>query len=141
MDLAGRCHCGKLEFTLAWPEATAIPARACGCSFCRKHGGLWTSHPQAALTVRIGDRACVAEYEFGTKTAQFLVCRDCGVALVAVSRIEGRLYAVVSVRALEGVDPATVQAAVGTDFEGETTADRLARRARNWIGTVEIVAG
>jgi hypothetical protein len=139
MEISGRCHCGNIAFTLDWrPEPVVIPARACGCTFCSKHGGLWTSCPQGALTVRFRDRARIAEYEFGTRTAQFLVCRECGVAPVAISRIDGRLHAVVSVRALEGLDPAWVQPAVSADYDGESTADRLARRARNWIGTVEV---
>jgi hypothetical protein len=138
MNISGRCHCGNIAFTLDWrPEPVVIPARACGCSFCSKHGGLWTSCPLGALLVRIRDRARVTDYEFGTRTAQFHVCRDCGVAPLATSRIDGRLYAVVSVRALEGIDASWVQPAVGTDFDGEREADRLARRARHWIGTVE----
>jgi hypothetical protein len=57
MNIAGRCHCGNIAFTLDWrPEPVVIPARACGCTFCSKHGGLWTSCPQGALTVRFRDR-------------------------------------------------------------------------------------
>jgi len=41
------------------------------------------------------------------------------------------------VHAFEGVDPALLSNAAAT-FDGETEADRLARRKRNWIGRVEI---
>ena len=44
MLITGRCHCGNISFALDWqPEPTDIPARACSCSFCTKHGGVWTS--------------------------------------------------------------------------------------------------
>lgn len=53
----------------------------------------------------------------------------------------GRLYAVVSVHAFEGVDPSLLRP-VPASFEGERETDRLARRARNWIADVEFaVAG
>jgi len=51
------------------------------------------------------------------------------------SDIEGRRYAVVSVNALEGVDPASLRRSPAS-FDGEDVAARLARRARNWIGDV-----
>jgi hypothetical protein len=44
MLISGRCHCGNISFALDWqPEPSEIPARACTCSFCAKHGGVWTS--------------------------------------------------------------------------------------------------
>ena len=139
VSIGGKCHCGNIAFTLTW-ESDEIPARACACSFCRKHGGVWTSHPGAALRVEIGDPACVSRYSFGTGTAEFHVCGRCGVVPVVTSRIDGRLYAVVSVNALEGIDPSRLRH-VTSDVEGEDTDARLARRQRNWIATVEIVEG
>ncbi|MBV9620735.1 MAG: hypothetical protein JO341_06880 [Gammaproteobacteria bacterium] len=133
---AGRCHCGNIALQLDWPAAAAeIPARECDCSFCRKHGGLWTTHPLAALRVQLTDPAQVLTYEFGTRTAQFRICARCGVVPLATSRIAGRLYAVVSVNALEGLDPARVRR-VPVSFEGESEATRLARRVRYWIPDV-----
>jgi len=139
MLINGRCHCGNIGFTLRWaPEPERIPARACTCSFCRKHGGLWTSCPTGALEVRVKDPAGVHRYAFGTRTAVFHVCAGCGVVPVVTSEIDGRTYAVVSVRAFENVDPALVQQAE-VSFDGEGQGDRLARRQRNWIPDVRFV--
>lgn len=141
MTLAGRCHCGNIAFELDWdPPPAEIPARACGCTFCAKHGGLWTSNPGGALRVRIADRGAVSPYAFGTHTARFLVCTRCGVVPVVTSEVDGRLLAVVSVNALEGVDPVRIRRAA-VSFDGEDEAGRLARRARHWIGRVEILEG
>ncbi len=141
MVLSGRCHCGNLAFTLRWePEPSEIPARACGCSFCTKHGGVWTACPTGALRVTVSEPSRVSKYAFGTRTAEFHVCAGCGVVPLATSRIDGRLYAVVNVNAFDGVDPSLLRRAPVT-FDGESEEERLARRQRNWIGSVEIVEG
>ena len=71
----GGCLCGNVTFSLAWEADPAeIPARACGCSFCAKHGGVGTSHPAGALEVKVEDPALVSRYAFGTRTAEFHVC-------------------------------------------------------------------
>src|ERR1700746_2479153 len=98
MLISGRCHCGNISFALDWrPEPLEIPARACTCSFCTKHGGVWTACPSGALKVNIAEPSSVSRYAFGTKTATFHICAKCGVVPVVTSAIEGRLYAVVSV--------------------------------------------
>lgn len=136
--ISGSCHCGNIAFVLDWkPEPTEIPARACSCSFCSKHGGVWTSCPTGSLSVRVRDPGRVSRYAFGTKTAEFHLCSVCGVVPVVTSRIEGRLYAVVSVNAFEGVSPALLSRA-SASFEGEDEAERLARRKRSWIAEVAL---
>ena len=138
MEIRGGCHCGNVGFALAWPDSMErIPARACGCTFCRKHGASWTSHPEARLRVTVRDADRMERYTFGTRTADFLVCRACGVAPVAVSRIDGREYAVVNVNTFEDSDAALLDRS-SSDFEGEATEDRLARRQSRWIAEVEV---
>src|SRR5207344_68647 len=106
MLIQGKCHCGNISFLLTWePDPAEISARACGCSFCVKHGGVWTSNPKAKLAVEIRDPSRVSKYEFGTRTATFHVCAQCGIVPLVTSEIANRLYAVVSVNVLENVDP------------------------------------
>lgn len=141
MVIQGGCHCKNISFTLTWePDPIEIPSRACGCSFCVKHGGLWTSNPKAALKVAIRDASQVSEYVFGTRTATFHTCVRCGVVPVVTSRIDDRIYAVVSVNAFEGVEPTLVRR-LPASFDGEDTHARLARRKRNWIANVAWQAG
>jgi hypothetical protein len=141
MLIHGKCHCGNIAFALTWdPDPAEIPARACGCSFCTKHGGVWTSNPKGTLRVRIQDPSVVSQYAFGTRTADFHICTRCGIVPLVTSRIDGHLYAVVSVNAFENVDPALLRRAPAS-FEGEETADRLARRKRNWIPSVDFDRG
>jgi hypothetical protein len=137
MVIHGKCHCGNISFDLTWePDPAEIVTRACSCSFCVKHGGVWTSNPSGSLRIAVQDPAQVSRYLFGTRTAEFHVCTRCGIVPVVTSTIDGRVYAVVSVNAFEGVDPALLRRAAAS-FDGEGTDSRLARRKRNWIGDVE----
>ena len=141
MKLTGSCHCGNISFALHWePDPFEIPARACSCSFCRKHGGVWTSNPQGRLRVAVKDPAQVSHYAFGTRTADFHICARCGAVPLVTSDIEGRKYAVVSVNAFDNVPPALLKPG-SVSFDGESESDRLSRRQRGWIRDVEIVAG
>ncbi len=138
MLLTGKCHCGNIAFELEWKgDPVGIPARACGCSFCVKHGGVWTSNPDSRLAVAIGDASLVSKYAFGTRTATFHVCARCGSVPLVTCEIAGLLYAVVNVNVLENVDQASLRRA-GASFEGEDVEARLARRKRNWIADVRI---
>ena len=140
MLIGGSCHCGNVSFELLWePEPTEIPARACTCSFCTKHGGVWTSCPTGSLVVSVADPAAVSRYAFGTSTAQFHVCTKCGVVPVVTSDIDGKTYAVVSVNALEDVDRALLRH-TSAAFQTEDVPTRRARRKRTWIPDVRFAA-
>jgi hypothetical protein len=117
---------------LDWPlSGQAIPVRACGCALCTKHKAAWTSHPEGRFQLAIADPAQVKRYRFGTKTADFHVCLTCGVMPIATCSIDGTPYAVINVNTFDDVDRTELVEAT-TDFDGETTEDRLARRRRNW---------
>jgi hypothetical protein len=141
MIINGRCHCGNIAFVLEWAgDPHALPARACGCSFCVKHGGVWTSHPGSKLTVSIDNAALVSKYAFGTRTATFHVCSRCGAVPVVTCEIADRLHAVVNVNVLENIEPSQLRRAP-VSFEGEDVESRLARRKRNWIADVRFIHG
>ena len=136
--IKGKCHCGNIRYEFLWPDPESrIPVRACSCSFCMKHGGVYTSHPDGQLAVRIVDPALAEQYSFGTKTAEFHVCSLCGVVTFVTSTIDGHEYAVVNVNTFESVDRADFDSSV-TDFEGESIEGRLERRKQKWIAQVHV---
>ena len=140
MVIHGSCHCGNIAFTLGWdPDPREIPARACDCTFCVKHGGVWTSNPDGKLRVDVKNPALVSKYSFGTGTAVFHICSRCGAVPVVTSRIEGVLHAVVSVNAFNNVDPALLKRA-SASFGAEDVDSRLERRKRGWIRQVDFAA-
>jgi hypothetical protein len=139
--IRGSCHCRNLVLALAWqPDPSEIPARACGCSFCTRHGAVWTAKPDGVLEIAIADPERMSRYSFGTRTAEFLVCTRCGGLPVATSEIGGRLYAVVNVNCFEDFPAERVRRAPAR-FDGEDEAARLARRQRGWIANVRFAQG
>jgi hypothetical protein len=137
-QIEGRCHCGNIRFKFLWPSLEVeIPVRVCGCSFCTRHNGTYTSHPNARLTVEIADKSLVNKYVFGTKTAEFHICARCGVVPFVTSKIDGHEYAVVNVNTFENAHALQLRSSV-SDFEGEALADRLQRRKRTWIPPVTV---
>ena len=135
------CHCGTVRVRLDWPQSgQAIPVRACSCALCTKHKAVWTSHPEGRFHLQIDDATQVKRYRFGTRTADFHICLTCGVMPIATCTIDGTPYAVINVNTFDDVDRGEL-VETATDFEGETTDNRLARRQRNWtpgaVGTLE----
>ena len=134
----GSCHCGNIKFNLAWPDdAPQIGIRECGCDFCQKHGGEWTSHRDAELDVLISEPSKISKYRFGTGTADFYVCSVCGDVPVVICEIDNLLYGIVNTNAFEANANITFTHTT-TDFDGEDVDGRLDRRRRNWIPSVRI---
>jgi hypothetical protein len=141
MLIEGSCHCGNIAFTLTWePDPAEIVGRTCDCTFCVKHGGVWTSNPKGALRVMLRDPAAVSKYAFATGTAEFHICSRCGIVPVVTSTIDRHVYAVVSVNAFNNVERSIVRRAPVT-FEGESMETRLARRTKGWIADVKFEGG
>lgn len=133
----GRCHCGNLRYTLAWPASSAPTLRACACDYCSRHGALWTSHPDAPVTLSIDDPARVLPYRFGTASADFLVCRRCGILTLTRCLLPSGARTVVNANTFENLALEHC-ARLATDFDGEDQAQRMARRQRNWSPLTEL---
>ena len=132
LRLAGGCHCGNLELafeTLRPPGELTV--RACGCSFCRHHGARTISDPAGSVEVFVNDPAALSRYRFGLGTAEFLVCRNCGVYVGAVMTEAGSAYATVNVNAL-ATPEVFAATAVPVSYERELEAERRARRRSRW---------
>ena len=134
--LKGGCHCGNLRMTLRLTrEPSAAGLRACGCSFCRANQTRTTSDPDGAAEIWAGDWAEVSKYRFGTGTADFLVCRRCGIYLGAVTETEAGTRMVTNTNCLDDRALFTGTPAP-TDHNGETVENRQARRAAMWTPTI-----
>jgi hypothetical protein len=133
MDHPGRCHCGALGFVLSSDTPPAgWQVRACQCAFCRAHSALSVSDPSGTLRLTHRDASRLQRYQFALRTADFLLCRDCGVYIAAVTR-DGK-HGIINTRAL--VDPPALGAAQPMVYDGESEATRLARRAERWTPVV-----
>src|SRR3954451_20971824 len=85
MAFLGGCHCGNLQVELQLTRPAAdMAVRSCACSFCRSHGTRTVSDPAGQADLRASDWSLVEQYRFGSQTADYLICRRCGVYIGAV---------------------------------------------------------
>jgi hypothetical protein len=129
---AGRCHCGNLEVIFeARTPAHDLVVRSCTCSFCRRHGARCVSDPAGAVRIRVHDPALLLRYGFGLRTAEFLVCRRCGVYLGAVMPVGDSAVATINVNTFDPPHPFQ-RDGVPMDYGRESEPERRARRAARW---------
>ncbi len=128
----GQCHCGAVGYEFRTERAPAIwSIRACQCSFCLKHAGVYTSDSAGSVRFTHADPAQVTRYRFGHKTADFVFCGRCGGYLGAVTEEDGRALMVLNIHSL---DPRTegLPDAQPMSYEGENPDDRNIRRSARW---------
>lgn len=132
----GSCHCGAIGFAFKTSRnPDSWPVRACQCGFCRRHGARTTSDPAGSVTFRIESESNLQRYRFGLQTADFMICRACGVYLAAVLTAPQGRVATVNINALhERLD---VPEATSISYEGESLEQRQNRRELNWTPVVE----
>jgi hypothetical protein len=132
LRLSGGCHCGNLALTFETARAPGeLAVRACGCSFCRRHGVRAVSDPRGRVEFVVQDPLRLNRYRFGLGTAQFLVCRTCGVYVGALMADGGSAYATVNINALE-MPEVFPKAAAPVSYDRETATERRARRRTLW---------
>lgn len=128
----GGCHCGNLRLTLRLTRPPAENAtRSCQCSFCRRHATLTVSDPAGQADIRARDWSNVEKYRFGTATADFLLCRTCGVYIGAVCDTPDGMRMVTNTRCLDDREAFTSPPAL-PNHDKEAVEARMARRAANW---------
>lgn len=133
IELKGRCHCGNISITYKThtpPEEAAL--RACQCTFCRKHQARAVSDPAGHVEFEVARPADLNRYQFGLRSAQFLLCRECGVYVGAFApeHEASRGHATLMVNVLD--DEARYGAAKPTVYDAEDAKSRTARRRRVW---------
>ena len=127
----GRCHCGAIGFsfrTATTPDQW--PVRACQCRFCRSHGAHTTSDPDGSVAFQIADPGKLNRYRFGSRSADFLICRECGVYVAAVMTSRRGQFATVNVDVIR--DLAALPTASPVSYDGESAEEKIARREQRW---------
>jgi hypothetical protein len=128
----GACHCGAIEFTYETRlSPRSWPLRACQCGFCRAHGALSASDPEGNVRFRYIHPDRLRRYRFGLRTADFLVCRECGTYVGAVMMTGAGAVAIVNVNALRD-RPRGLATAKAVNYRNESLEQRRARRREHW---------
>jgi hypothetical protein len=133
----GGCHCGNILLDLQLTnEPGSYNPRACDCSFCRKHGAAYVSDARGSLRIRIIDEGKSGTYRQGNEIADMLLCTQCGVLVGALYRTEGRIYATVNVRVIEGAEGFGVEKPVSPQkLPGDA---KIGRWKDLWFSSVEL---
>lgn len=128
----GSCHCGALEYTY---ETSVAPkhwlVRVCQCGFCRAHGARSTSDPKGQVSFRYSQPDRLRRYRFGLRTADFLLCRACGVYIGAVMLTGSGAAAIINVNTLKE-PPRTLPQGRAVKYTTESLEDRRTRRLKTW---------
>ena len=128
----GGCHCGNIRLAF---ETAVDPAdfevRACQCAFCRKHNTRAIADPAGHLTIEAARPSDLQRYLFGLRTAEYLLCRTCGVYVAAVVDGDSRPRALVIANALDDAARFTAEA-MKSNYDGEDEPSRMARRRAGW---------
>jgi hypothetical protein len=134
----GSCHCGAIAFdyrTSQSPDRWRV--RACQCSFCRAHSALSTSDPSSTIAFRECQAGLLQRYRFGLRTADFLLCRACGVYIGAeIQTMTGR-FGIINVNALRPI-PQLLAPAVSMEYGSEAIEERISRRETRWSPVVAL---
>ena len=126
------CHCGRIGFCFDTPLAPQdLPLRRCGCSFCRRHGARTCTDPAGSVRFEISEPAALRRYRVGLRSADFLLCAECGTYLAALIEVGGKAYATLNANCFEQAEMLTQDAPIVV-YEGETLEQRMARRVAKW---------
>jgi hypothetical protein len=136
VELKGGCHCGNIRIAVQLSRATeAFSPRACDCDFCQKHGAAYISDPAGTLRIEIQSAQKVARYRQGSGTAECLLCGTCGVLVAVTYQAEGRMFATVNCRAIEG---AAFGEQVIVSPRQLGVSDRIGRWKELWFSEVAV---
>lgn len=128
----GTCHCGAIGYSYYTRlEPGQWPTRACQCSFCRAHGARTTSDPAGLVEFHKRKGARELRYRFARRTADYLLCGECGVYIGAVIDTEQGSFGIINVNALRP-SPEGLAAPQAMVYDTETTEQRVLRRVARW---------
>ena len=127
MIYSGACHCGAVS--AAYETSAPIRLRADGCSFCRTRGVKSASDPDGKLAVTSTQK--LTRYRFGHRSADFLLCPICGTYVGAMMEGPRGPIGVINVAGMNIEEFRNLPVTL-TSLEGESPAERIARRIARW---------
>jgi hypothetical protein len=131
-EYAGSCHCGAIGFRYrsdVAPKHWSI--RTCQCRFCRAHDALSASDPAGFVEFTVAEPELLSRYRFGLRTADFLLCRKCGVYIGAFIDTQNGQFGIINIHALQQV-PESLAATEPMSYDSEDVGGRVSRRENRW---------
>jgi len=116
----GSCHCGQVKFSVTTDITKVV---SCNCSICSKKGILHHRVTPEQFNLLNG-KAFLSLYQFDTKEAKHLFCKECGIHPFCNPRSAPDMYSI-NVRCLDDFDLEAEEYEL-IEFDG-----------RNWEDAVE----
>jgi len=134
MYYVAQCHCGKVKTSFETQKTPQeLGVRTCRCDFCRRHGAVNISDPDGLAIIDAAPED-IHRYRFALMTADFVICRHCGVYLAAVMGEGDKIVSTINVAGLRMNEFLDVEEAP-VEYGSETTEERIARRFQKWTPT------
>jgi len=134
MIYTAQCHCGKIGASFETKRTPAeLGVRTCQCDFCRRHGAMNISDPEGEIVIDAA-AADLHRYRFALRTADFLICKRCGVYVAAVMGAGDNIRSTLNIAGLR-VAAFLDAPQAPIDYGAETPGDRVARRRVKWTPT------
>ncbi|MEM9013547.1 MAG: aldehyde-activating protein [Pseudomonadota bacterium] len=134
MKYVGSCHCNTVTVTFETDKSPEeLGVRTCQCTFCRAHGAANISDRDGRVHIDCAE-SDIVRYCFALKTADFLICRTCGVYFLAAIGEGDHLFSTLNTNGL------AMAAFVGVAetpmvYDAEDDNARIDRRHLKWTPT------
>ena len=135
---AGKCFCGSIGYDYITSTAPAEwSIRACQCAFCRAHDALSTSDPAGDLRFHAASPENLQRFRFAMRTADFLLCRECGVYIGAVIETGQGRFGIINTHSLAETPP-DMAAVAPISYDKEDKQGRVGRREERWTPVSDV---
>jgi len=95
------------------------------------HDALSTSDPLGNLQFDCEEPDALQRYRFALRTADFLLCRNCGVYIGAIIETRDGCYGIINTHALRDA-PVDIAGVEAISYDNENAAGRVNRREERW---------
>ena len=135
--IQGGCHCGNISYVAEFPKQLSVyNPRACDCKFCSSHAAAYASDRRGSLRIKIINDLEVSKYRQGSRIADFLICKKCGIMTGVCYEESGRIYGSINIRSTSEYDAfGDSQSLHLTQSSDEA---RIKRWKDNWFSNVLI---
>jgi len=134
MIIEAKCHCGNIELRMITAgKARKLHPVTCPCRFCTLHGARHLSDARGNASISIRDHDQLIRYRFGTESADFLICKRCGIYVAAVIMDGDQCWSALN---LNLTDQRELPASQDIRWQRQSHDERIAFRKTVWTPTV-----
>jgi hypothetical protein len=134
-EIRGQCHCGRVKVRVRLSQTPeTLQLRACQCSFCRRQGAMTFADPRGHAVIEAQTPDAVQRYRFALKTADYLICAECGTYIGVLLDAGGAHLATINAAGLD-MPPFREHEPTPVDYSAEGFEERVRRRLAAWMPT------